>query len=58
MSFVGSNQPFGREATSSMGPLWLLMADTYIYAPWLKIDCVMRATRVVFKQTPRRRFDH
>lgn len=48
-SYVPSNLPPGERG--SMGPLWMLMADTYIFAPWLKIDCIMRCNKVVFKQS-------
>lgn len=49
-SYVPRNVPQGGQ-TSGMGPLWMLMGDTYIYSPWLKIDCVMRCSRVTFKQS-------
>ena len=48
VSYVTST---GQQTPPSGGPLWQLMADTYIYAPWLKINCVLRAVRVVFKQS-------
>jgi hypothetical protein len=49
-SYVPSNIP-QQTGSSGMGPLWMLMADTYIFAPWLKIDCIMRASKVTFKQS-------
>lgn len=49
-SYVPRNVPPGSNP-SGTGPLWMLMADTYIFAPWLKIDCVMRCNKVVFKQS-------
>jgi prophage tail gpP-like protein len=39
--------PSWRDAS---GKLWSANTDIYVLAPWLQIDCVLRATRVVFSQ--------
>lgn len=49
-SYVQKNVPAGQRQ-EGMGPLWICGADTYIYAPWLKINCVMRTQKVIFKQS-------
>ena len=50
LNYVQKNYVIGQTPPSA-GPLWMLMADTYLFAPWLKINCTMRAIRVVFKQS-------
>lgn len=32
------------------GDFWKVNTDVYIYAPWLKVDCVLRIYKTVFKQ--------
>jgi prophage tail gpP-like protein len=49
-SFVPKNVPYGREASSG-GPIWVLLADVYVFAPWLKVNCTLRTSRIVFKQS-------
>lgn len=39
--------PSWRDAS---GKLWSANTDIYVMAPWLQIDCVLRATKVVFSQ--------
>jgi prophage tail gpP-like protein len=51
-SYVQRNIPFGSdEGSGGGGPLWQILADVYVLAAWLKINCTLRSARVVFKQS-------
>lgn len=49
-SYLQENVAVGARQ-ENMGPLWGVGYDTYLYAPWLKINCVMRCSKIVFKQS-------
>ena len=54
-----ATRAFGRNVSAQItvmgwrkqdGRLWEINSDVYVYAPYLKIDCVMRVTKIVFSQ--------